>query len=115
MRLAPRMALALSLALHELATKTAKYGARSVPTGRVAITWTVRLGDPPHLTFHWQECGGPPVSQPTRQGFGSRLIERNLAMGLAGEVHISYDPARVMCDVSAALADARETGVGKVA
>ncbi|WP_262269319.1 PAS domain-containing sensor histidine kinase [Microvirga yunnanensis] len=113
--LPPRIALALTLALHELATNAAKYGALSVPTGRVAITWSVRPGDPAHLTFRWQERGGPPVSPPTRQGFGSRLIERSLAMELAGEVHISYDPAGVVCDVSAALADARGAGVGEVA
>ena len=64
LRLPPRVALALTLALHELATNAAKYGALSVPSGRVAITWAVRPGDPPHLALRWQEHGGPLVSPP---------------------------------------------------
>jgi len=105
LRLTTRVALALTLALHELATNAAKYGALSVAEGRVAIAWTVSPGDPPQLTFRWQECGGPRVSPPTRTGFGSRLIERSLAADLAGEVKITYDPAGVRCDVSANLTD----------
>lgn len=103
LRLPPRVALALTLALHELATNAAKYGALSVPTGRVAITWAVTPGDPPNLALRWQERGGPPVSPPAQKGFGSRLIERSLAMELAGEVHITYDPAGVICTVSAPM------------
>jgi PAS domain S-box-containing protein len=103
LRLPPRMALALTLALHELATNAAKYGALSAPSGRVTITWTVRPGTPPGLALRWQERGGPQVSPPTQKGFGSRLIERSLAMELAGEVHISYDPAGIVCDVSAPM------------
>jgi len=101
LRLTPRMALALTLALHELATNAAKYGALSVPTGQVAITWTVTPGDSPNLTLRWQESGGPPVVPPKEKGFGSRLIERSLALELGGEVHISYEPRGVVCDVSA--------------
>ncbi len=108
LRLTTRVALALTLALHELATNAAKYGALSAPAGRVAITWAVRPGDPPHLTFRWQERGGPLVSPPARTGFGSRLIERSLAAELGGKVQITYDPAGVVCEVSANLTD--ETG-----
>jgi PAS domain S-box-containing protein len=111
LRLTPRVALALTLAMHELATNAAKYGALSVPTGRVAITWTVRPGDPPHLALRWQERSGPPVSPPSQKGFGSRLIERSLALELAGEVHISYEPNGVLCDISAPLPAAWKNGV----
>ncbi|WP_046867407.1 PAS domain S-box protein [Microvirga massiliensis] len=114
-RLTPKVALALSLALHELATNAAKYGALSVPTGRIAVTWTMNSDDPPYLTFRWQERGGPVVSPPTRMGFGSRLIERSLAQELRGEVRIIYDPAGVICDVNAPLADEGETAVEKAA
>jgi two-component sensor histidine kinase len=111
LRLTPRVALALTLALHELATNAAKYGALSVPTGRVTITWTVRPSDPPHLALRWQERSGPPVSPPSQKGFGSRLIERSLALELAGEVHISYEPNGVLCDISAPLPAAWNNGV----
>jgi len=115
LRLTPRVALSLTMALHELTTNAAKYGALSVPTGRVAITWTVRPGDPPHLIFRWQERSGPPVSPPTKKGFGSRLIERSLATELAGEVHLSYASTGVVCEVSAPLADERKIGVEEAA
>jgi PAS domain S-box-containing protein len=114
-RLTPRTALALALAMHELATNAAKYGALSVPTGRVAITWAVRAGDPRYLTFRWQERGGPLVVPPSHKGFGSRLIERSLAMELAGVVQITYDPAGVVCDVTAPLSDGPDTGSAEAA
>jgi PAS domain S-box-containing protein len=114
-RLPPKMALALALALHELATNAAKYGALSVPAGRVAITWRVQPNDPPHLILRWQERGGPPVVPPEQKGFGSRLIERSLALELGGDVTITYDPAGVLCEVKAPLVDERDDDVGKAA
>ncbi|MBZ6077556.1 sensor histidine kinase [Microvirga puerhi] len=105
------MTLALTLALHELATNAAKYGALSAPAGRVAITWAVRHGDTPHLSFRSQERDSPLVSPPARTGYGSCLIERSLAAELASEVKITYDPAGVVCDVSANLTD--ETGANE--
>jgi two-component sensor histidine kinase len=67
-------ARSLSLALHELATNSAKYGALSAPLGTVRISWDVaaRAGS---LSFVWRELGGPPVSSPTRRGFGTRLLQ----------------------------------------
>ena len=100
-RLPPRVALALSLALHELGTNAGKYGALSVPTGRVTVSWRISPAPSPHLELRWQEQGGPTVVPPTRRGFGSRLIERVLAMELNGKVEIAYPPAGVVCDVSA--------------
>ena len=63
------------------------------------------------VSLRWQERGGPPVSPPAQQGFGLRLIERSLALELAGEVHIAYEPSEVVCDVSAPVPVAWENGV----
>jgi two-component sensor histidine kinase len=104
-RVSPRMALALAMAVHELATNATKYGALSVPEGRVCIRWSVAPGAPGHLEFCWREVGGPPVMPPTRKGFGTRLIERSLARELAGEVHLVYEPSGLVCRVSAPLQD----------
>ena len=110
LRLAPKSALALTLALHELATNAAKYGALSVSSGRVAITWEVERSEPPRFFFRWQERGGPSVLPPTRRGFGSRLIESALASEIGGEVQITYDPAGVICEIVAPLSSEWEDG-----
>lgn len=89
--LPPRAALALGLVAHEMATNAAKYGALSVPTGRVSVDWSLDGGaDPPILTLVWRERGGPPVTTPTRRGFGGRLIERSLVAELGGTVESDY-------------------------
>jgi PAS domain S-box-containing protein len=103
LRLAPSTALALSMAVHELATNAAKYGALSAPTGQVSISWTTTPGEPRSLTLFWQESGGPPVVPPTRQGFGTRLIERSLARELSGEVELIYRPTGLTCKIKAPL------------
>lgn len=91
--LPPRAALALGLVAHEMATNAAKYGALSVPTGRVVVDWSLDGGaDPPVLTLVWRERGGPPVAAPTRRGFGGRLIERSLVGELGGNVETDYAP-----------------------
>jgi GAF domain-containing protein len=82
--LGPRATLSVSLLLHELATNAAKYGALSVPDGRVAVAWRFDgAGEAAELVLDWTESGGPPPVAPAqskRAGFGSRLIR----MGLAG-------------------------------
>jgi PAS domain S-box-containing protein len=104
-RLAPRMALALAMALQELATNAIKYGALSTAAGEVEIGWkTDRRASPPVLRLRWEEKGGPPVAPPQRRGFGSRLIERSLAQDLGGEVRIDFAPTGVVCTVEAPLA-----------
>jgi PAS domain S-box-containing protein len=104
-RLAPRMALALAMALQELATNAAKYGALSNATGEVKIGWKInRKAAPPLLRLRWEETGGPPVLPPQRRGFGSRLIERSLAQDLGGEVRIDFAPSGVVCTIAAPLA-----------
>ena len=104
-RLPPRMALALSMALQELATNAVKYGALSNATGKVHITWTVQNGAfPPRLALCWAEKEGPRVEAPRRRGFGSRLIERSLAQDLGGTVQIDFAPHGVVCMVDAPIA-----------
>lgn len=73
--LAPDQVQNFSLALHELATNAAKYGALSVPEGHVDVSWAVAArDDQPLLQLKWQERGGPTVAPPSREGFGSSLL-----------------------------------------
>ena len=95
-----RQALALALAIHELATNARKYGALTVPGGRVSITWT---SEDQEFVFTWRESGGPPVSEPTNVGFGSRLISRVLQDDFGGAVNVSYGPAGLVCRLTAPL------------
>ena len=100
LRVQPKSAVALSMAIHELSTNAVKYGALSADGGRVAIAWEVKDG---RFRLRWQEQGGPPVSPPTRKGFGSIMIERVLAEQLEGGVTIAYDPDGVVCTIDAPL------------
>jgi two-component sensor histidine kinase len=105
MLLQPKQALALSVAVHELATNAMKYGALS-NAGRVDIVWSNETtGSAPSFRFTWTESGGPPVSKPAtdQKGFGSRLIERMLANDFAGKVKIHYRPDGVVCELIAPL------------
>jgi len=90
-RLGPRAALSMALALHELATNAFKYGSLSTETGFVAIDWSVenRRGDGA-FTLTWREIGGPPAPVSDRRGFGSRLILRVLPMELGGTARMDY-------------------------
>ncbi|HYG06536.1 MAG TPA: HWE histidine kinase domain-containing protein [Stenotrophomonas sp.] len=106
-RLDPRRAVAMSMALHELCTNAVKYGALSVPQGRVRIHWReAELEGSQGLAWSWQESGGPPVQVPERRGFGSRLVERGLQYDLGGEVRLAFDPAGVNCRISMPLSSA---------
>lgn len=103
-RLSPRAALSLSMALHELATNAVKYGALSTPAGRVTLQWNLTPGPgAERLDLTWTESGGPPVTPPTQRGFGSRLIERGLAAELSGEAAIRFEPDGVVCHIRARL------------
>jgi two-component sensor histidine kinase len=106
LNLPPKVAQALSLAIHELATNALKHGAWSVERGDVAIDWSSAKGDggAQRLRLRWSEHDGPPVSPPARRGFGSRLIEQGLARELGGEVRLIFDPAGVACLLDAPLA-----------
>jgi two-component sensor histidine kinase len=107
LRLSPRMALDLAMALHELGTNAVKFGALSNASGTVDLVWAVdRHSTPPHLKLRWTEKGGPPVEPPRRCGFGTRLIERSLAQDLGGEARIEFAPTGVICMVDTPLAQA---------
>jgi PAS domain S-box-containing protein len=104
-RLSPRMALALAMALQELATNAVKYGALANATGEIRITWEVEPALPkPRVHLRWDESGGPPVRPPSRRGFGSRLIERSLSQDLNGIARIEFRPTGIVCTVDAPLA-----------
>ncbi|HEX8415973.1 MAG TPA: HWE histidine kinase domain-containing protein, partial [Methylobacterium sp.] len=99
LRLPPRLALSIAMALHELGTNAVKYGALSGEGGVVTIAWSVERRVETRLLLRWSESGGPVVAPPTRSGFGSRLIERSLARELAGEVQLLFAPAGVVCTI----------------
>jgi two-component sensor histidine kinase len=88
--------ISLTLALHELETNAIKYGALSVPDGRVDLAWSlVGSENEPKLWLQWCEHGGPAVSPPTRQGFGTRLISSAIGRFLSAEVQLEYTPGGV--------------------
>ena len=94
--LAPNDALSLGLAIHELATNAAKYGALSVPAGQVAVTWCLITQDLARV--EWAERGGPAVSQAARKrGFGTELIEKIVAHELRNPVDLKFEPEGVRC------------------
>ncbi|ASY73442.1 PAS domain S-box protein [Sinorhizobium fredii] len=108
-RLSPSAALAIAMALHELSTNAAKYGALSNGNGQVVIVWQIEGDDAGRrLVLHWQESGGPPVAKPKAKGFGSRLIERALASELGGEVRVDYQSSGLECTIIAPLPAGQE-------
>lgn len=99
LELSGRRAHALTLALHELATNAAKYGALSTDGGWIQIAWTMDDG---MLDFLWREHGGPPVVTPLQRGFGSILITRNLSVAFGGQVEVAFNPEGLECRLTAA-------------
>lgn len=98
------IAVPIGMAVHELTTNAAKYGALSMRNGRVSVTWDVHgEGDERRLAMVWQESGGPSVSPPERQGFGSRLLHRVLTTQLNAKVEVEYDPAGLRVAIDAPL------------
>jgi PAS domain S-box-containing protein len=98
--ISPKQTLSLSLALHELATNAAKYGALSGPEGRVELHWEARDGK---LHLDWRESGGPPVVQPRHRGFGSRLLERGLFRDQNEKTRLEFATDGVRCSIITAL------------
>ncbi len=94
--LAPAQAQAISMALHELATNAAKYGGLSVAEGAVSVTWARADG---MLDLLWQESGGPPVRPPTREGLGSRILERAVGGSIGGSVAHEWPPEGHRCRI----------------
>ena len=98
--LKPEAAQNLGLALHELAINAEKYGALSVPNGRVSVTWARREGNGDgSLEFDWCEQLGPKVKVRRKKGFGSMVIERNLARALDAQVNMDFDPDGLNCHI----------------
>jgi signal transduction histidine kinase/CheY-like chemotaxis protein len=102
-RIRPKAALALSMALHELATNAVKYGALSNHTGQVRIAWSA--GEDFHL--RWTEAGGPKVATPRKQGFGSRLIEQGLSHDFGGKAKLNFKTDGLVCTIRAPLGEIR--------
>jgi len=96
--LKPEAAQNLGLALHELAVNAAKFGALSVPAGRITITWSRReTGTGGSVELDWREESGPKVKVRRKKGFGSMVIERNLARALDADVTLDFDPNGLRC------------------
>jgi two-component sensor histidine kinase len=105
--LTPRLAVVLSMILHEIATNAAKYGALSNDSGTIALDWEILDGMPQKLRMIWTEAGGPPVVAPVQRGFGSRLIERSARDQLGGEATVDFLPRGVIYTLLCSL---EETG-----
>jgi PAS domain S-box-containing protein len=103
--LTPRAAQTLTLCIHELATNAAKYGALSIPAGRVTVDWNVNSNGDRLLILVWREMGGPLIEAPPKvKGFGSMLIERSLTYELEGEVDLVYRPTGLVVTLKLPLA-----------
>src|SRR6266545_615039 len=100
--LEPRAAQTLALALHELSTNAAKYGALSVMTGRVTLTWELK---PDRLVLRWAETGGPPTEVPASPGFGIRVISASVERQLEGEAVFDWRPEGLHCTLSVPRGD----------
>jgi two-component sensor histidine kinase len=97
-RVRPRAATAVSMAIHELATNAAKYGALSVPEGRVTVRWRLVSGE--GVALRWTESGGPEVRPPERRGFGSSVIERALRYEVDGAARLEFRREGVVCELT---------------
>ncbi len=102
------LAVPTGMAIHELTTNAAKYGALSVPQGKVAVTWDLTQVDRQrnlHLT--WIERDGPPVERPLRKGFGSTLLERVLTLQCNATIEFDFEPSGLQFRMDAPLAEDR--------
>jgi PAS domain S-box-containing protein len=99
--LRPRAVLTLAMAIHELTTNAAKYGALSVPGGRIEIHWQPLSGEKgrTQLRIDWIEQGGPLVAVPDQRGFGSKLIEGSIAAELGGTARMIFAPEGLRCEI----------------
>ena len=102
-RLSPKAAVSLAIAIHELCANAVKYGALSGDQGGVTLAWRIGAADPPRLNVSWRERGGPTVADPPRRGFGSRMLERGLAGELRGAVRLDFRPEGVVCRIDAPI------------
>lgn len=103
--LPPRYVLALGMTVHELTTNAAKYGALSTGSGWVDVTWRVVVGESGarRLALEWREHGGPPVQEPGRRGFGTRLITGGVRRELGGIVRLEFAAEGLRCTLDVPL------------
>jgi two-component sensor histidine kinase len=103
--LPPRYVLALGMALHELTTNAAKYGALSTDAGRVEISWKVVVteGGVRRLTLEWRESGGPPVSEPSKRVFDTRLITGGVGREFGDTVQLEFPAEGLRCRLDVPL------------
>jgi PAS domain S-box-containing protein len=94
--LQPQLAQSIAMVLHELATNAVKYGALSIPSGRLRLEWS--RGET-HLVIRWSESDGPPVKPPQRQGFGTRVVDRAV-QELQGKLRFQWNPEGVACEIT---------------
>jgi len=98
--ISPNDALSIGLALHELLTNAVRYGALSAESGHVDISWNI-AGEA--IQVHWEEHGGPDVTEPAKRGFGLNLIERALAQELGSPISIAFQPSGLRCQFTIPL------------
>ena len=103
--LSPRLAVVLSMIVHEIATNAAKYGALSNDTGTIRLDWEVTENAGRKLRLVWAEAGGPHVVAPVQRGFGSRLIERSARDQIGGEATVDFLPHGVVYTLTCSLED----------
>ncbi len=96
-RLRPKAAETLALAIHELATNAVKHGALSAKRGRIAVTWRIEEADRRRLVIEWVETGARLSETPRRRGFGTELIERTLVYDLGAETSLRFEPTGLRC------------------
>ena len=91
----------LAMALHELATNAAKYGALSAAEGRVRFSWQIEQPDEGRrVRLRWEEYGGPPVTAPQSAGFGTQLIRRAFGFELDGTADLAFEPEGLRLEAS---------------
>lgn len=103
LRIAPKPAVSLVLALHELATNATKYGALSNDQGSVVISCDIAGDEEPLFQLVWREIDGPRVVKPSKKGFGTRLIQRGLAAEFGGQVGLDFETGGLTCTIVAPL------------
>jgi two-component sensor histidine kinase len=101
--LKPQTAQLMAMALHELTTNAVKYGALAVPTGCVRVEWP--LGPNGKFVLRWIEMGGPTVTPPTRQGFGTRVLDRALSAQLHGKMTFDWREKGLVCEIEVGAED----------
>jgi two-component sensor histidine kinase/CheY-like chemotaxis protein len=99
-QLQPATAQTLAMALHELVTNSAKYGALSTQAGRLAIHWKVETDT---LNICWEERDGPPVVEPVSRGFGTRSVIASIESQLGGHAEFDWRPEGLICKLSVPL------------